>query len=175
VTDADFTPNPDRSISIHGKLDEPLLDRLRPSILELTAQSRQPITVFIHNGGGDSGVRDEILRLLRARTPDDPRASRIITVAASYAASAGAQLLSCGDFAIASPECRLLYHGGRWPLSKLVADGEGGKWLARTLPTFHERHAKALVPTCVRRFLFIVSAHRSLFAVHRAEAGRFSG
>jgi ATP-dependent protease ClpP protease subunit len=172
LPDADFTPNADRAIWIDGELDELLLDHLRPEILELTAQSRQPITVFIHNGGGNTEVRDEILRLVRATTPDDPRSSRIITVAASYAASAGAHLLSAGDFAIASLECRLLYHGERWPLSDLVAAGEAGKLYARTLPTFHERNAKALARNSARRFLFIVSAHRSLFPEHRADAGR---
>jgi ATP-dependent protease ClpP protease subunit len=168
IPDADFTPNRDRSISIDGKSDEALLDRLRPEILELTRSSRDPITVFIHNGGGNT---DEILRLLRATTPDDPRPSPIITVAASYACSAGATLLSAGDFAIASPECRLLYHGGRWPLSDLVSAGDAGLLYARTLPTFHERNAAALARNSARRFLFILNAHRSLFAAHRADAG----
>ena len=48
-SDADFTPNADRAIWIEGRIEEALLERLQPEISELTAQSREPITVFINS------------------------------------------------------------------------------------------------------------------------------
>lgn len=169
--DADFTPNPDRAISVEGRLNEALLERLRPQILELTSGSREPITVFIDSRGGSSEVGESLLSLLRRTTEDDLRVSRIITVAAPRAASAAANLLSAGDFAIAYPESTLLYHGGRWPLSDLVSAGEAGGLYAQTLPTFHEINAAKLARNSIRRFRFIVSAVRSSFAQHRPDEG----
>lgn len=168
IPDADFTPNPARAISVKGRLDETLLESLRPKILELTDRSRDPITLYIDSAGGSREVGEEILKLLRRTTPDDPRVSRIITVAWPKAASAAANLLSAGDWAIAFPESRLLYHGARWPLKELT-----GEWarIARGLPTLHEIAASSLARTCYRRFLFVVSAYRSLFPEHRADKG----
>src|SRR6185437_12825860 len=112
----------------------------------------------------------EIVNLLRAPRKDGSPVSRIIIVAAPKAASAAAFLLSAGDFAIAPPNCKLLYHGGRWPLSDLVDDGEAGLILARTLPTFREMAATELAANCACRFMFIVSAHRPLFANRQGKA-----
>ena len=168
--DADVTPNPARAIWIEGQLNEALLERLRPEILELTAGSRDPITVFINSRGGYIEVVEGILSLLRRTTQDDARASRIVTVAAPKAYSAAACLLSAGDFAIAGPESTLLYHGARWPLPVRELTGEWAR-IARVLPTLHELAAAALARDSVRRFLFIVSAERALFAQHREDKG----
>ena len=43
VPDADFTPNPARALWVQGRLDQALLERLRPYILDLTAHNRGPI------------------------------------------------------------------------------------------------------------------------------------
>jgi ATP-dependent protease ClpP protease subunit len=168
--DPGVTPNPDRAIWVKGQLNEALLDRLRSAILVLTARNREPITLFVNSSGGQPEVAEGILSLLRRTTQDDARASRIITVAAPKAVSAAANLLSAGDFAIAHPNSTLLYHGGRWPLAGPIT-GDLAKLLAQTLPIWHERSAAALARTSVHRFLFIVSAHRELFARHRADAG----
>lgn len=164
---ADFTPNPARAIWVEGKLNDALLARLRPQILALT-QSREPITVFINSRGGSNEAGLAIMGLLK-RT-DDARASRIITVAAPKAQSAAANLLSAGDFAIASPQSDLLYHGGRWPMHERELTSEWAR-LAVTLPAWHEVRATALARSSVRRFLSIVSSQRALFAQHRAEKG----
>ena len=163
LPDADFEPNPDRAVRVEGRLDEPLLERLRPQILELTSSSKAPVTVFINSRGGSSEVAEAILSLLRD--------VRVITVAAPTAHSAAAALLSAGDFALASPESSLLYHGGRWPLSDLVSAGEAGRLYGHTLPVFHEKNAAKLAQNSVRRFLFITAALRPTFAEHRADKG----
>jgi hypothetical protein len=167
--DAEFTPNPDRAIWIDGKFTEALLVRLRPQILELTSSSREPITVFINSSGGAPEVAEEILKLLRP-SQDGATALKIITVAATKAESMGANFLSSGDFAIASPGCTLLYHGGRWPLSELVNAGAAGRLYAHSLPVFNEKNAAVLMQNSVRRFLFIVRAFRPRFAEHPARA-----
>jgi ATP-dependent protease ClpP protease subunit len=169
IDDPDHTPNPDRAIWVEGRLDEALLDRLRPRILELTNQSREPITVFINSSGGH--IVEGILRLLKRTTQEDPRPSRIITVAAPKAASAAANLLSAGDWAIAPPLSRLLYHGARWPMP----DGElTVEWarIAQALLSLHEVAAAELSRSSVGRFLSIVSIQRPLFAQRRADTGQ---
>jgi ATP-dependent protease ClpP protease subunit len=171
VPGADFTPNSDRAIWIEGKFTAAMLDRLRPRILELTAENREPITVFVNGSGGSPDVAEAILNLLRRTTRDDPRRSRIITVAYSQALSMAANFLSAGDLAIAHPCCTLLWHGGRWPLTDLVSAGEAGAAYARTLPVYHEINAAKLALYCERRFLRIVSAYRETFGQVRANAG----
>lgn len=167
---ADFTPNPDRAIWIEGRIEERLLERLRPEIFELTAQSREPITVFINSRGGMPNVARCILAALRRTTPDDARVSKIITVAAPTAWSAAANLLSAGDFAIAHPDSALLYHGGRRPLLEKKLTAEVARD-GRTLHADHEHSAAVLAVDSFKRFPFIVSALRPLFAQHRVETG----
>jgi ATP-dependent protease ClpP protease subunit len=167
---ADFTPNPDRAIWIEGRIEEALLERFLPEIFELTAQSREPITVFINSRGGMPNVAQGILNALRRTTPDDARVSKIITVAAPRAQSAAANLLAAGDFAIAHPDSDLLYHGGRWPLPAKYLTAEVARD-GRTLHTEHEKSASMLSVDSFKRFRFIVSALRPLFAQHRAETG----
>jgi ATP-dependent protease ClpP protease subunit len=168
--ETDYTPNPDRAIWVDARLDESLLDRLRPRILELTAESREPITVFINSNGGLTG--NALLRLLKRTTQGDARCSRVITVAAPKAFSGAANLLSAGDFAIASPQSTLLYHGARWPMrSELTV--EWGR-TAQTLFTLHELAAAALARSSARRFLSIISAHRPLLDQRRADGERTS-
>lgn len=167
---ADFTPNPDRAISVEGRIEGALLERLLPEIFELTAQSREPITVFINSTGGMPNVTQGILDALRRTTPDDARVSRIITVAAPMAWSAAANLLVAGDFAIAHPESSLLYHGGRWPLPSKYLTAEVARD-GRELHNDHERSGSILAVDSFKRFSSIFSALRSLFAQHRAETG----
>jgi ATP-dependent protease ClpP protease subunit len=168
--DADFTPNPNRAIWVEGRIEDALLERLRPEILELTARSREPVTVFINSSGGMPNVAIGILMALRRTTPDDARVSRIITVAAPKAWSAAANLLSAGDFAIAHPDSALLYHGGRVPLSGKQLTAEVARE-GRALHTDHEISASHLAVDSFQRLQFIFSALSPLFARHRAEAG----
>jgi ATP-dependent protease ClpP protease subunit len=170
VAHVDFTPNAHRSISIDGYMDESLEKRLRPQILELTRSSRDPITVFINSSGGSTKIVEGILSLLRPTDQVDARPSRIITFAESQAKSAAAQLLSAGDFAIASRESKLLYHGTRIEMPRFVT-GEQSMVFADGLTASNEMFAASLAQKSVRRFLWIVSALRSTFEQHRADVG----
>jgi hypothetical protein len=61
-----------------------------------------------------------------------------------------------------------LYHGERWLLPDRRLTGELAK-SARTLATVHEMAATALSRNSFRRFRFIISSKRALFAQHRAD------
>ncbi len=167
--DADRTPNPERAIYLEGKLTEGLLDRLEPQIRALTSANREPITVFIDSPGGSAFVGERILGLLRSTTEDDTSASRIITVAVSRAGSAAADLLSAGDFAIASPGSTLYYHGTRTPMPEGPVTGEWATLLGEALTTSNERYATQLARKSAQRFPFILSALRAEFQEYRAE------
>src|SRR5260370_30269053 len=156
--DADRTPNPERAIYLEGKLTEGLLDRLEPQIRALTSANREPITVFIDSPGGSAFVGERILRLLRSTTDDDTSASRIITVAVSRAGSAPADLLSAGDFAIASPGSTLYYHCTRNPLPEGPVTGEWATLLGLSMTTSNERYATQLPRKSAQRVPFSLSS-----------------
>jgi ATP-dependent protease ClpP protease subunit len=162
VADADYTPNPDRAIWIDGELNEALLDRVRPEILELTSQSGDPLTIFINSRGGRDKVLQQILDLLRP--------CRIITVALSEARSAAAELLSCGDFAVANPGSKLLYHGTRVELPQQEIKTGFASVLSESLKTSNQRIAAARFDKSAQRLIFLVVALRAKFEEHRANA-----
>src|SRR5258708_704941 len=168
-SEADYTPNPERAIHVQGTLTEGLLDRLEPEIRALTAANREPITVFIDSPGGPAGVGERILGRLRYTT-HDARASRIITAAVSRAGSSAADLLSAGDYAIASPESALHYHGTRTPMPDGPVTGEWAMLLGEALTTSNERYAAQLARKSAQRFPFILAALRAEFEEYRAEA-----
>ncbi|MGB2679147.1 MAG: ATP-dependent Clp protease proteolytic subunit [Candidatus Acidiferrum sp.] len=167
--DADFTPNRDRSIRVDGAIDHRLEDRLRPQILELTAGSREPITVFIDSEGGSAAAGERILELLRS-PHQDGASCRIITVARAKAWSAAADLLSAGDFAIAHPGSRLLYHGTRITTPQPVT-ADHASLLADVLKSSNRRFSASLLEKSAERFLFLLFALRATFEEHRAGAG----
>jgi hypothetical protein len=167
--DADFTPNPRRAVWIVGRLDETLLEQLRPQIAELHAQGPSPITVYIDSLGGSAAAGERILGLLRSSNQDGENPCRIITVAAPKAGSAAADLLSAGDFSIAYPHSTLIYHGTGWPLPEQRLTAEWTR-IGRALPTLDEVSAAKHAQNSVLRFLRIVSTYRGTFEQHRAEA-----
>jgi ATP-dependent protease ClpP protease subunit len=169
VEDADFTPNPERAIWIDGEINQALEDRLRPQILELTSRSRKPITVFIDSEGGSAAVGKRILGLLRSTNQDGASPCRIITVAVSKARSAAADLLSAGDFAIADPGSKLLYHGTRIPMLQGVT-AHSASLLAEVLKASDHKFTASLLDKSAERFMFLLFALRGTFEEHRANA-----
>jgi ATP-dependent protease ClpP protease subunit len=169
LDDADYTPNPGRSIRIDGEINEALEDRLRPEILELTAGSRAPITVFIDSAGGRTAVGERILGLLRATNQDGESPCRLITIALSRAKSTAADILSAGDFAIADPGSKLLYHGTRITAPEAVT-ADYASLLAEVLKTSNRRFAASFLDKSAQRFMFFIAAFRDTFEAHRANA-----
>ena len=170
VTDADFTPNPERAIRMEGEINKAMENRLRPEILDLTSRSRKPITVFIDSEGGSAAVGRRILDLLRSTNQDGASPCRIITVAVSKARSAAADILSAGDFAIADPGSKRLYHGTRITVPHAVTADYASR-LTEALKASNHRVATSFLDKSADRFMFHFTALRAEFEAHRASAG----
>src|SRR4029079_19705345 len=89
------------------------IDKLTPQIISLLDENRDPITVYIDSDGGKVVLMETILRLLNASDLDSIPPCWNVTVVTGRAASAAADLLASGDYAVAYPGANILYHGVR--------------------------------------------------------------
>ncbi len=113
--DPDFTPNPDRAIHVQGPINQELAYRLIPQILSYLSESRAPITAYIDSPGGLATYMQSLLQMLQTSNQSFDPPCRLITVATSLAASAAADMLASGDYALAYPDSIIVYHGFRAP------------------------------------------------------------
>jgi ATP-dependent protease ClpP protease subunit len=163
-----FRPNPDRSVIIDGKFDEQLVSRLTPTILKLQ-KTRQPITVYIANSpGGVIANMESLLRLLRSPDQNFSGPCRIITVVTRRAASAAADLLCSGDYAIAYPDSIIHYHGGRL-YEETALTKERTTLLAEMLRFTTDYYAWDLARKIEGRFRLLFLISRGQFAEVRAK------
>src|SRR5436853_1159698 len=96
-----YRENPARSVYITGPIDQSLLDRLTPKINQLRFSDKAaPVTVYIDSPGGSVAIAETVRNLIKAPNPDG-HSCRLITVVTGTAASAAADLLALGDYAIA--------------------------------------------------------------------------
>jgi ATP-dependent protease ClpP protease subunit len=173
IPNVNYRPDPSRAIYVDGLLDDKLLSRLTPLILRLQAQNRKPITAYILDSpGGNTSIMHSILHMLRLSDQNSSTPCRLITVATTKAASAAADLLSSGDYAIAFPGCSLLYHGVRTPglipaLQPLTA--ERTSLLAHILRLTNDAFAMELVKRTEKRFVFRFIFSRPKFEEVRAK------
>jgi ATP-dependent protease ClpP protease subunit len=100
-------------VGVFGELTEQTVSALAKEVLTLRANPA-PITVLINSPGGDPRVVHHLYDLLKTKAPTGRR-PRIITVAVGNVASAAANLLSLGDYAIAYPRVTIHFHGLRYP------------------------------------------------------------
>jgi len=154
VASEKFRPNPTRAIYVDGPINEQLVSRLTPQILQLQSDSRDPITVYILSSPGGHVVSMEaVLRLLKSSDQDLSLACDLITVVTNKAASAAADLLASGDYAIAFPESMILYHGIRTPFRESMT-AETTSLLAHYLRLSNDAYAIELARKVEMRFLF---------------------
>lgn len=171
VPDPNFRPNPDRAIYVQGTIDQGTVDRLTPEIMRLTAGNRGPISVYIDSPGGNVSSAELILKLLQATNQENDPPCWLITVVTSRAASAAADLLSSGNYAVAYPDSTLLYHGVRTPsLSGVTV--EFAAMLAESMKISNDRYAMALTRKSEWRFMFRFMGLRGNFADHRTSTGQ---
>jgi ATP-dependent protease ClpP protease subunit len=171
VPDPNFRINHSRAIYVSGVINQSLLDRLTPEILALCAVSREPITVFIDSQGGSVASAELILRLLQSTDQDGSAACNLVTVVTGRAASAAADLLSSGDYAIAYPESNILFHGVRTSLSNPVTV-ELAAYLSESLKISNDRYAMTLAKKSEVRFMFRFFVLRSDFAGYRTKVNK---
>ena len=172
VPDPNFRPNPNRAIFISGLIDQALVDRLTPTIMELCEDNRQPISVYIDSRGGSPQSAETILRLLKATNQDNEPGCHVITVVTTRAASAAADLLSAGDYAIALPDTSILFHGVRTPTWSDLVTVEQASSIADFLKLSNDRYAMTLARKSERRFMYLFFALRNQFPAHRIKLNK---
>jgi ATP-dependent protease ClpP protease subunit len=170
VPDPSFRPDPTRAIYIQGFIDQSLVDRLTPEIVNLTSRSRSPITVYIDSRGGSVASAELILKLLQVTDQDGAAPCWLITVVTSRAASAAADLLTSGNYAIAYPDSSILYHGVRTSLNEVTV--ETASLMAESLKISNDRYAMALARKSEWRFMFRFMGLRSKFPEHRTKVNK---
>jgi ATP-dependent protease ClpP protease subunit len=148
-----FRPNPKRSIYVQGIIDQAMIDKLTPEIISLLDQNRDPITVYIDSDGGNVIHMETILRLLNASDLDGAPPCWNVTVVTGRAASAAADLLASGDYAVAYPGSRILYHGVR-VAQDVPLTTERTSLLVRYLRESNNIYATELARKVVDRFMF---------------------
>jgi Clp protease len=154
VQDKDYRENFARSVFLTGKITQQTAYDLGPRIKELRAASGDPITVYIDSPGGTAAIAEGLRFLIKA--PDqDGRRCRLITVVTGTAASAAADLLALGDYAIAEPQADVLYHGSRQAMEQILTF-EGASSLAANLQEANERLALRLARSSFRRIIWRV-------------------
>jgi len=148
----DFRENPSRAVFILGRIDQQQVHRATPDILRLRAENGDPITVYIDSFGGETFFAEEVRSLLYAPNQDS-QVCRIITVVTNVAASAAADLLALGDYAIAYKNSFVLYHGTR-QASQDALTTEKAESLARSLKQTNEQFALRLARRAFQRCVF---------------------
>lgn len=146
--------NPNRAIYITGEINQDLIDRIQPEILKYRYESNEPITVYINSNGGDVDAANIIHGLLK--TPNQKKETcHIITVATGYAASAAANLLASGDYAIAYPDAKIHYHGSRLSFEYTTVTAEDATWLANYIGKTNEQLTSDVASSVIKRYLYI--------------------
>lgn len=166
IPKSDFRPDPARAIYVNGTIDLDLIHKLTPEILKLQHDSREPITVYIDSPGGRLDYMFALLRLLKAPTQDYGVPCGLITVVTRKAASAAADLLSAGTYAIAYPDSVILFHGGRLSEDKPLT-AERLSFLSELIRLTNEGSAMGLAREIEYRFMFRFVSMRGSFAAVR--------
>lgn len=166
--DPDFTPNPNRAIHVQGPFTQELVYRLTPRIVALQAESRGPITAYIDSPGGAVHYMQALLQLLHTSNLSFDPPCKLITVATSVAASAAADMLAAGDYALAYPESIIIYHGLRVPGDQPLTVEETLS-LAQRLRGQNESYAMGLAREAEFRFIFRFISLKDQFAALRQQ------
>lgn len=151
MLDGPYRENPGHALHVLGPISYESITRLTPEITRLRVQAGQAFTVYIDSPGGSTRAMDALLTILR--TPDhDGREHPITTVVTQLAASAAADLLVSGDYAIAYPGAVIHYHGTRTSADDLTV--ENAQAVAGNLEHANEQFALRLGLRIITRLLF---------------------
>jgi ATP-dependent protease ClpP protease subunit len=163
----EFRENPARAIFVTGEIDERLVHRLMPEICRLRGESGDPITAYIDSRGGSTLSTEHIRALCKAPNQDGVTCS-LVTVATTRAASAAADLLALGDYAIAYPKSIIHCHGTRLSAEEITK--ESAESLAASLHEANEDFALRLAKRVFARMAFRYTLLRHEFPDIRKEA-----
>jgi len=145
-----FLENVERCIYVTGEITQELINKITPEINRLRIQNPGPITAFIDSEGGDINAADQMRSLLKAPNQKGEICD-LVTVVTGQAASAAADLLALGDYAIAYSHAMVVYHGSRQQ-SRYALTYESATSLATSLRQTNERFARRLAQRIFKRF-----------------------
>lgn len=148
----EYRENPNRCVYVNGTINQELVDRLTPQIINLRHESSDPITVYIDSLGGFIESARTIMDLLHTPTQSGTKC-KVITVVTGTAASAAADLLVWGDTSIAYPNARIWFHGTRQSAGERVT-AEDALLIAESLKRRNEGFALDLANAALARFFF---------------------
>lgn len=157
-----YRENPKRAVYISGKIDQALVDKITPTINELRFENTDPITAYIDSFGGSILLAETIRQHITAPNHEGRRC-RLITVVTSRAASAAADLLALGDYAIAYPYGDVVYHGSSQP-GDISLTAEMATATARSLQQTNEFCAVRLARHAFARFVLRLTQLKDEFS-----------
>lgn len=163
----DFRPDPGRALYITRQINGELLSELIPKIVKLKSGDAKPITLYIDSPGGDPRAAGRIFQILATPTQDSAASPRIITVGLSRCASAAADMLIAGNYALASQNCLIHCHGTRRSAADAVTR-EKAMSIAQELALDNEEFAQRTAKAAIGRFIFRYIILRPSFAAIRA-------
>jgi ATP-dependent protease ClpP protease subunit len=111
----------ERAVFLSSEITDDTYGELVQRITQLRLKSNEPICLYINSLGGNPTVAEEILRLIRAPKQDGQKCA-LTTVCMGLAASAAADLLSAGDYAIAYANSIIIVHGTRGQYDDITLD-----------------------------------------------------
>jgi len=148
----EFRENALRSVFVLGKIDVQQTYRITPLILKLRAENSDPITVYIDSLGGEIRQAEALRRALQ-NTDQNGQIVRVITVVRNIAASAAADLLALGEYALAYSGSTIHYHGSRQAVDDLTSERAAS--LAQDLEQTNAAYALRLARTAFGRAVFL--------------------
>jgi len=167
VPNKSYRLNPNRAIYITGFINDEMVTRLTPKILSLQSQSRDPISVYIDSPGGSPSSMESIVRLLNLTDQDQSPPCNVVTAVTMRAASAAADLLSSGDYAIAFPSSTILHHGVR-TVERDPLTFESTSLLSEVMRVYKDVYAMQLAQKIENRFSFrYVTAKQEFEAIRK--------
>jgi ATP-dependent protease ClpP protease subunit len=161
-----------RAIHIDTTIDDTLLKKLTPTILQLKQESKDPITIGIDSPGGSVTAMKSLLGLLQAPDQDGNR-TEIYTVSTNRTYSAAASLLAFGDYSVAFPHSKILYHDVRYPGIEDVTPSKALR-TARELERDNVAFSLTLANKLRRRFVWVYLDLRKEFAGVRERYASFA-
>ena len=154
----EYRENPDRAVYVTSDIDSNLVNRLLPQIIKLRLESNDPICLYIDSLGGNVAHMQRLIDLLKTPTQNGD-VCKLITIAVGFAASAAADFLALGDYAIAYPDARIYYHGTRRSDDDLTL--EKISTLEVELRETNERFAPRLALRMFRRMVMLMITAQS--------------
>ncbi|SRR6266540_1314804 len=162
-----FCENPSRAVFVTREITDDLVGELAPRIVGLRQSGEDPICLYIDSAGGSVFYAQRLLDLLTSPRQDGHIPS-IISVCIGFAASAAADLLALGHYAIAYPFAVIHHHGTRQTEQAVTVENIGKieSSLRETNEDFAIRLAAKLFHRLIVRILQIRREESPKFLFH---------